>query len=90
MIIVLITSLLIAKCSWCLPLDQLYPYGPNENDRVLDSSAYPVSFFNRFFFDSTIIGEVYVSLHRETSFLLSPAAATCTTCHIYSHIYMRI
>ena len=38
MISTIITFLLVAKCSWCLPLDQLYPFGPNANDRVLDTN----------------------------------------------------
>ena len=31
--------LVIMKCSWCIPLDQLYPFGTDEGDQVLDSSS---------------------------------------------------
>ena len=60
MISILITFLLITKCSWCLPLDQLYPFGPNENDQVVDfSSDLPMDTFANVF-DSTSRQELYV------------------------------
>ena len=63
MIIILIAFLLITKCSWCLPLDQLYPFGPDENDRVLNSSSnLPTMDVYTNVFDSTSRQKIYVSL----------------------------
>ena len=62
MISIFITFLLITKCSWSLPLNQLYPFGPDENDQVLDSSPDSRSpVFYSLSFDSTSTQELYVS-----------------------------
>ena len=56
----LITFLLIVKCSWSLPLDQLYPFGPNANDQVLDTSFNSPVFTNGFNFDTIRRNQIYV------------------------------
>ena len=58
----LISTLLFVKCSWCIPLDQLYPFGAYEGDQVLDpSSDLPVIINGDFYFDLDLRREIYVS-----------------------------
>ena len=60
----LITFLLIVKCSWSLPLDQFYPFGPNVSDQVLDTSFnFPRYTSSRFNFDTIWRNQIYVSFH---------------------------
>ena len=57
----LISTLLFVKCSWCIPLDQLYPFGTDEGDRVLDSSSdFPIIMNGDFNFDLDLRHEIYV------------------------------
>ena len=52
MITIIISLLLIAKCSWCIPLDQFYPFGADENDQELKpSDAFPVIISENFTFE---------------------------------------
>ena len=61
MIGTLISILLIAKCSWCIPLDQLYPFGADEGDKMLDPfSDLPVIIGENFNFDLNSRQELYV------------------------------
>ena len=53
--------LVIMKCSWCIPLDQLYPFGADEDDQKLDpSSDHPTFTYADFTFDSNSRQELYV------------------------------
>jgi len=55
MIAIIISLLLIAKCSWCLPLDQFYPFGVDEKDQELKPPdhfyAFPVIISENFTFE---------------------------------------
>ena len=35
-----VALLLLAQYSWCIPLDQFYPFGTTEGDQVLPNSMY--------------------------------------------------
>ena len=63
MISSIISFLLIVQCSWCLPLDQFYPFGANNGDQVIDLSdsisEIPVT-FSPFRFESKQVSELYV------------------------------
>ena len=53
--------LVIMKCSWCISLDQLYPFGPDEDDQMLDPSSDRPTFTNAdFTFEFNSRQELYV------------------------------
>jgi len=64
MIAIIISLLLIAKCSWCLPLDQFYPFGVDEKDQELKPpdprSPLPEIISENFIFESSARRALFV------------------------------
>lgn len=62
MISIFATLLLIAKCSLCIPLDNLYPFGEGVGDQVLDpSSDHSTYAGDDIYFEFNLTRNLYVS-----------------------------
>jgi len=65
--IIIISLLLIAKYSWCIPLDQFYPFGPDVYDQELKLSdpfsVFQVDISENFTFELTPRQTLFVSFN---------------------------
>ena len=56
-----VALLLIAQCSWCIPVSQFYPFGPSEGDQQNFSSPQSIFLSNGFSFYNSSVFSLSVS-----------------------------